>query len=431
MSPAIISILILVFCIVLFVWEPVPTGVSALLGSFLLVLLGVADWNTIFSNYVSNTIILFASMLVIGEALMVTGAGEIIGKFILKVSRGNDRIFMVVILLTSFVMSCFLANTVVIASLMAIVAGVCKQSKTITMRDVMMPVAVMAIIGGISTIVGSTQQLAANQILVTQVGYGFEFAEFLRITGPVGITALLYFVLIGPKLGHKIWGARDEAEAEEAQKRAAEIEANAVKREIDPVKVRIVFGIFIVVIALFLWGGISSGLVALMGALACLLTKCVTFKQAQSMPSINIVFWLAGCLALSSGLSASGASTLIGDLFVSLFGADVSPMLFFVILCFITMILSTFASSTMILVLMLTAVIPICETLGLNLYCVAIGITMSASLVWITPLANGHVGMVAVAGYKFTDYFFFLWPLAILAFIEIVVLVPIWYPLMA
>lgn len=430
MSAAIISILILVFCIVLFIKEPVPTGVSALLGSFLLVLFGVCDWNTVFSNYVSNTIILFASMLVIGESLMVTGAGEILGGLIVRVSHGNDKLFMAVVLIASFVASCFLANTIVIASLMAIVAGVCKKSDTLTMRNVMMPVAVMAIIGGISTVVGSTQQLAAQQILTEQLGEGFGFADFLKITGPIGITALLYFMLVGPKLGNRIWGERDRAEAESAKKLAAEIEASKERNEVDIAKVRIVFAIFIAVIVLFLWGGISSGLVALAGALACLLTKCITFKQCQNMQTINIVFWLAGCLALSSGLSSSGASDMIGDLFVSVFSTDINAYVFFIGVCLITMVLSTFASSTMILVLMLTAVIPICETLGMNLWAMATGIIMSASLVWVTPLANGHVGMVLAAGYKFSDYFFYLWPLALIAFVEIILLVPVWYPML-
>ncbi len=431
MSTAIISILILVFCIIMFIKEPVPTGVSALLGSFLLVLFGVCDWNTVFSNYVSNTIILFASMLVIGESLMVTGAGEILGGFIVRISRGNDRLFMLVILIAAFATSCFLANTVVIASFMAIVAGVCKKSDTLTMRNVMIPVAVMAIIGGISTIVGSTQQIAAQQILTEQLGEGYGFADFLKVTLPIGVTALLYFLFIGPKLGERIWGDRDRAEAESAKALAAKIEADAGRTEVDIVKVRIVFAIFISVIILFLWGGLSSGLVALAGALACLLTKCITFKQCQNMKTINIVFWLAGCLALSSGLSKSGASDMIGDLFISVFSADINVYAFFIIVCLITMVLSTFASSTMVLVLMLTAVIPICDTLGINLWAMATGIIMSASLVWVTPLANGHVGMVLAAGYRFSDYFFFLWPLGLAAFIEIILLVPLWYPMLA
>ena len=120
---------------------------------------------------------------------------------------------------------------------------------------------------------------------------------------------------------------------------------------------------------------------------------------------------------------------MIGDLFISVFSTDINVYVFFIVVCLITMILSTFASSTMILVLMLTAVIPICETLGINLWAMATGIIMSASLVWITPLANGHVGMVLAAGYKFSDYFFYLWPLALIAFIEIILLVPLWYPM--
>ena len=56
---------------------------------------------------------------------------------------------------------------------------------------------------------------------------------------------------------------------------------------------------------------------------------------------------------------------------------------------------------------------------------------MSASIVFLTPLANGHVGMVIVAGYRFSDYVRCYWPLSIIVYVLIILIVPLWYPLVA
>ena len=103
----------------------------------------------------------------------------------------------------------------------------------------------------------------------------------------------------------------------------------------------------------------------------------------------------------------------------------------FAIVCFAAMALSTFMSSTTAMLVFLMAALPLCNALGYNPWAFSIGIIMSSALVFLTPLANGHVGMVIVSGYKFSDYVRVYWPLAIAVYILIISITPLWYPLVA
>lgn len=422
MSLAVLSLLILLLCIVLFAWEPIPTCVTAVLGCVLMVVTGVCPYSSAFSGFSSETIILFGSMLIVGQTLMETGVAKIIGLKIVGLSKGRERVFLFLCCVAAFAMSMFLANTAVIAMFLALVVGVCSSTKSINIRNMMLPIAISAVIGGISTIVGSTQQVVAQGIMTDLYGRGFSFFEFLRITAPIFIVALAFFMTVGYKMGEKAWGGRP----------LPEIVSSSVSEEDgsehDKTKATLSALIFMGVVIAFLLQIASNAIIACSGALLCLGTKCISVKAAQEKPCWNIVIWLAGCLGLAKGLTEAGAADLIADLLVGICGSmDVFAL--FALVCLAAMALSTFMSSTTAMLVFLMAALPLCETLGYNGWAFSIGIIMSASIVFLTPLSNGHVGMVLVSGYKFSDYARVYWPLAVAVYALIVFSVPLWYPL--
>ena len=139
---------------------------------------------------------------------METGVAKVIGMRVIAMSKNNERIFLLLSCVVSFLLSMFLANTSVIAMFLALVVGVCATAKEINIRNLMLPIAISAVIGGISTIVGSTQQIVAQGIMKDLYGQGFEFFEFLRITAPIFVVSLIYFMTFGYKQGKRIWGDR-------------------------------------------------------------------------------------------------------------------------------------------------------------------------------------------------------------------------------
>ncbi len=423
MSLAAISLLILLISIVLFIWEPIPTCVTAVLGCILLVVTGVCPFASAFSGFSSETIILFGSMLIVGQTLMETGVAKVIGLKIVKLSKGKERRFLFLCCVTSFFMSMFLANTAVIAMFLALVVGVCATTRDINIRNMMLPIAISAIIGGISTIVGSTQQLVAQGVMQDLYGKGYGFFEFSRIAAPIFVVALTYFVTIGYRLGNRVWGDRPLPKIVSSGMESKNEASNHDRR-----KMILSAMIFVATIIAFLFQIASNAIIACSAALLCLATKCITVKAAQEKPSWAIVIWLAGCLGLAKGLTEAGAADLIADALVSLCGSmDVFTL--FAIVCLAAMILSTFTSSTTAMLVFLMAALPLCNALGYNPWAFSIGIIMSSALVFLTPLANGHVGMVIVSGYKFSDYARVYWPLAIVTYLLIIAVTPLWYPL--
>lgn len=423
MSIAVISLLILLLCVVLFVWEPFPSCVTAVLGCVLMVLTGACSFADAFSGFSSETIILFGSMLIVGQSLMETGIARIVGLKIVALSKNRERVFLFLCCVGSFFLSMFLANTAVIAMFLALVAGVCASTKEINIRNLMLPIAISAIIGGISTIVGSTQQLVAQGVMQDLYGRGYGFFEFLRITAPIFVVALIFFMTIGYRMGVRIWGDRP----------VPKIVSSAIPDEGEPVEQNrtkaILSGvIFIATVIAFLLQISSNAIIACVAALLCLATRCITVKSAQEKCSWPIVVWLAGCLGIAKGMTEAGAADLLAEILVSFCG-NLDVFLLFALVCLATMTLSTFMSSTTAMLVFLMASLPICDALGYNAWSFSIGIIMSASIVFLTPLANGHVGMVIVSGYKFSDYVKAYWPLAIAVYVLIIVVTPLWYPL--
>lgn len=73
MSPAVITLLVLLVMVVFFVTEKLPAALVAMLGGSVLVLCGIIDPAELFSAFSGSTIVLVAAMMVVGSALFHTG----------------------------------------------------------------------------------------------------------------------------------------------------------------------------------------------------------------------------------------------------------------------------------------------------------------------------------------------------------------------
>ena len=94
MSPAIIALLILLLCVVLFVTEWVPNAVTACLGCVLMVLFRVCTFEEAFSGFSSSIVLLLAGSMIVGNAMFQTGAAQLIGERVLAWSKGSGRMFL-------------------------------------------------------------------------------------------------------------------------------------------------------------------------------------------------------------------------------------------------------------------------------------------------------------------------------------------------
>ena len=208
------------------------------------------------------------------------------------------------------------------------------------------------------------------------------------------------------------------------------MEEGSLLPEVNQKKAAAVYGILFLVLVLFVGGWVSPGVAAMVGALLCILTKTVTQKEVFREMDWSSLIWLCSCLGIGKALQAGGGAELIAGWLMRAVGNGLSPMALFAVMVLVTMVMSQFMSNMVCLLLILPATLNMVTGMGLNPYPFAYGMCLGAALTFLTPLANGHIGMTMTAGYQFKDYVIYGAIPTVIAYGMIVLLTPLVFPLM-
>ena len=433
MTPAVLSIIIFFAVVVLFIWNKLPTATVALLGLVAMMLTNVVSFSDGFKNFGSSTILLICAMMVVGQATFNTGLAQLVGNKVIGLAHGNERLVIIFSTAITAIISAFLSNIATLAIMISILTGICSANENIRFKNVIMPVSMAAVIGGAATLVGSTTQLTANGLLVEFLGEGngFNFFTF-SVPGFVIILALvLYAGFIGYPLGKKIWGNREDYGNVPVTK----------EQKTDVVypkgKMIVMAIIFLATLVLFVLAdyikkyipAFNVGTVALISALMCVLTGCISHKDALKSINWNLAIWFCACLGIAAGLNSSGGGELMATWFIGLFGDNVHPFVLYAAFTVLVVILTQFLSNSTVLTIVLPVVFSITTQMGTNTYAYAVGLTIAGAMAVATPLANTTIGMSMVAEYKFSDYLKYAGPMTLIAMVILLILVPIIWPL--
>ncbi len=419
----VISLIIFAGCIILFVWDKLPMATTAVIGCVLMVLFGVCDFKTAFGSFSSSTVILTVGVMIVGAAIAETGLAETVSRWIIKISKGSEAKLIVGTYLVSAVMSAFLTNSAVLAIFIPIIMGLSKSNPKIKAKNLIMPIAYGCVIGGASTLVGSTQQMTAQGLLEENGIRLFKTFDFTLVGGVLVILGLFYCVFVGRKLGEKIWGSCQDDDVDLLVQK----EEKAYSKE----KIIIMACIFAATVVLYITEWIPLAVTSTAAAILCIATGCIPQKKAFAAVNWNIVIRLAGCLGIAQALSAAGGTKLITKGFNYLVGDSISPFLLFCILVFLVQFTSEFISNSTAILIVLPIVIAIAPEMGLNTYAFALGITLASGVALSCPLASSTLGMSMSVGYKFKDYFKYSIFFDVIAYITIITMVPLIYGLTA
>lgn len=417
----IISLFILVIILILFVTRLIPSPVAAILGCVLFVVCNICSLEQAFSGFSNSIVLLMVGMMVIGTAMADTGLAKLIGEKVSKLSKHNERLFIAIAGTTAALLSTFLSNTAVIAIFLPIISAISQADKTMNQMNITLPVTFGAMFGGVCTLVGSTPQLTANGILSEMTGQELGMFDF-GIPGVIlFVVYMVYVLFIGYPIGKKIWGDRKSVENTE--------NATTKQETISIKKIVVISIIFLSTITMFIGGWIDVSLIAVIAALLCVITGCTTYENAVKKMDWSVVFILAGCLGIASGLKTGGAVELLGQTLNNIFGKDVSPLLIFAIFVLMTMFISNFITNSTAVIITLPIALSYCTTSNLNPVLFTLGIVFAANLAYSTPLANAQTAMTLVSGYKFSDYIRYTWILDTLVLMVIIFVFPLLIPL--
>jgi di/tricarboxylate transporter len=192
-------IIILILTIGLFVWGKFSPDVVALIAMISLFLSGILNLEESLSGFSNPTVVMIASLFVIGEALAKTGWTALIGQKFIKLAGKSVSRLLVIVTFGSGLLSGFVSNTGTVATLLPVTISSAWNIGTFPSK-VLMPVAFGSNTGGLLTLTGTPPNIIVSNALIESGYEGFSFFEFSLIGIPLLIITILYFKFFGHKL---------------------------------------------------------------------------------------------------------------------------------------------------------------------------------------------------------------------------------------
>ena len=192
------TMVVLVFVIVLFVFEWVRVDVVGIMMMVLLPLIGLISPQEAFVGLSSNAVCSIIAVIIIGAGLDKTGVMNQVAGPIIKLAGKSEKRVTTLIAGTVGLISSMMQNIGAAALFLPAAQRIAKRME-IPVSRILMPMGFCAIIGGTLTLVGASPTILLNDLMVLG---GEELEPFGLFTQtPIGICllagAILYFILFG------------------------------------------------------------------------------------------------------------------------------------------------------------------------------------------------------------------------------------------
>lgn len=419
MEPITITLCLLVFAIVMFVWEKVPLAVTSMVVCVALVLTGVLDLKQAFAGFIDSNVILFVAMFIVGGALFETGMANKVGGVITHFAKTEKQLIFIIMVVVG-VMSGFLSNTGTAAVLIPVVIGVAAKSG-FTRSRLLMPLVFAAALGGNLSLIGAPGNLIAQSAL-QNIGSGFGFFEYAKVGLPMLVCGILYFLTIGYKFLPN-------------NSNSSEVGSIGEQRDYSHVPRWKQILSLVVLIATILGmifekqTGISLTVAGCIGALVLVITGVLTEKQAYKAIDSQTIFIFGGTLALAKALEMTGAGKLVADQVIGLLGNNSSPFMLLVVVFALSVVMTNFMSNTATVALLVPVSLSIAAGMGADPRAVLMATVIGSSCAYATPIGMpANMMVLSAGGYKFVDYAKSGIPLIIVSTIVSLILLPILFP---
>jgi sodium-dependent dicarboxylate transporter 2/3/5 len=417
MSPAHLTFLILALMAAGFLSHRVPPYVIGLLGALVLAATGVLPMASLFTGFANPTLILFAGMFVIGDAIFRTGLANAVGDWAVRRMGHNERRLLWGTMIVSAVLSTVASNTATTAALIPLVLSVCIKADLSASR-LLMPMAFTSGFGGISALIGTPPNMIVSDALRGSGAAPFGFFEFAWVGIPVALAGMAYMDLIGRRLLPKApttppraYAGRVSSQPRSPASMPSDFPSDSASEAPRPEAQRRrmwicggILGVVVVVMAMNLsW--LPLEFVAVACALACVLTGCVTSKEAVESIEWETIILFGSMFAVAIAMDKSGASALIAEGLLDLSGLSRNPHAVVAGIMALTMFLGLFLSNTACAVLLAPIGLSLAKGIGANPQPILMAIAVAASCSFLTPVSTPPNLLVWEPGkYKFMDY---------------------------
>ena len=418
MDPAVLTLIVLGVAAFFFVTEIIPLAVTAMGASIALGLLGVLTPKQVFSGLSNSTVVLFAGMFVIGAAMFQTGLAQRIGITVVHAAGTGEKRLMAAIMIVTIILSSVSSNTATVACLLPVVVQICAVAR-LAVSPQLMALAVAANVGGTITMIGTPPNILMSATLSASGLQPFGFFEFAWIGIPLSIAGVIYMLTIGRRLcphGH-------------VDSNLSDLTSDLPKDTRKMTICAIILLLVVIAMALSKTINVPMQTAAIIGALACVITGCLTEKQAYGGIDWTTIFLFAGMLPLAEAMDKTGAGAMIANGVVGIIGSNASPLIIVMALFLLSCGLTQFMSNTAAAALLAPIGISIAQSIGVSPFPVLMAIGIAASCAFTTPVATPPNTLILGPGkFHFMDYVKVGLPLVLVSMIVCTVIIPLVWP---
>lgn len=420
MSPAVITLLFLLFAIVMFVTEKLPLSVTAMIVAVGLAVTKVLTVSQAFAGFVNSNVILFVAMFIVGGAFFETGMANEIGGIVTKFAK-TERMLIVSVMIVVGLMSGILSNTGTAAVLIPVVIGIAAKSG-FARSKLLLPLVFAAAMGGNLTMIGAPGNLIA-QTTIEPLGLSFGFFEYGIVGLPILVCGIIFYGTIGFKLLPDRKAPKDANSVFDQQKDFSKVPQWKKTMSLVILLFTLLAMIFEKQIK------ISLTLSGCIGALLLVVTGVISEKDAIKSIDMRTIFLFGGSLSLATALQNTGAGKMIADFVINMMGSNPSPFVLTFVVFILCCVLTNFMSNTATTALMAPICLSIAQGMGADPRAVLMACVIGGSAAYATPIGMPANTMVyGVGGFTFMDYVKSGLPLILIAIVVGMIILPIAFP---
>ncbi len=165
----------------------------------LLVLGGVISTQEAFAGFSNHGMLTVGLLFVVSAALQVSGLFERFILYMLGDGRGGHAFRYVRLLFPVAMLSAFLNNTPIVATLIPLIKNWARRHN-LAASKYLIPLSYAAILGGMCTLIETSTNLIVHGMLLENGFEGFSFFEISKLGLPVAFITLVALILLGPRI---------------------------------------------------------------------------------------------------------------------------------------------------------------------------------------------------------------------------------------
>ena len=394
-----ITAMITLWCVVWWVFEPIPIPVTSLLPLALLPLLGVLTPAQVGQAYGSPLILLLLGGFILSRAMEHSGAHRRIALSMVRLFGGNsDRRLVFGFMAAAAVLSMWISNTATTLMLLPVAMAVLEKAEHESLAvPLLLGIAYAASVGGIGTPIGTPPNLIFMQVYEENTGQQIGFTQWMSWGLPV---VVLLVPLIAWRLTRGM-GSRGGVEVPEV---------GAWRTE----EKRVMMVFALTALAWITRGepfggwsgwlgleGANDASVALLAVMLMFLVpngkggKLLYWERATSIPW-GVLLLFAGGICLAKAFVSSGLSLLLGDWLAAMSYLPLWLLigLICVVVTFMTEATSNTASTTLLMPVLAAAAL----AAGISPEVLMVPAAMTASCAFMLPVATAPNSVVYGSG---------------------------------